>query len=114
MIGSRVIGNRERDNAFRLIGVYFFSKIISLLLGRKITDPSSGFRAFRLKALTHIQLYEDQYHTSELIIDAVKKNLRLGERPITIKKRAFGKSRKGKDWIYGFQFARTIIKTWWR
>lgn len=114
VIGSRVIGNREKDNLFRLIGVHLFSRIISLLLGRKITDPSSGFRAFRLKAIAMIQLYEDQYHTSELIIDAVKKNLRLGEIPVTIKRRASGKSRKGKDWIYGFQFARTIIKTWWR
>jgi hypothetical protein len=85
-----------------------------VLLGKKITDPSSGFRAFRMAAMASIQLQEDQYHTSELIIEAVKKGLRIGEVPITILKRKFGKSKKGKDLAYGFHFARIIVKTWWR
>jgi len=49
-----------------------------------------------------------------LIIEAVKSGLRIGEVPITILKRKFGKSKKGKDLAYGFHFARIIIKTWWR
>ena len=64
---------------------------------------------------THtIDLREDQYHTSELIIEAVKKSLRIKEVPVTILRRKFGKSKKGRDLIYGFHFAKTIIKTWWR
>ncbi|MGD8302292.1 MAG: hypothetical protein PVI55_07735, partial [Desulfobacterales bacterium] len=74
----------------------------------------SGFRAFKIDKLKNIALHEDQYHTSELIIDAVKKGLRIKEVPITILKRKFGKSKKGKDLIYGFHFARIIVKTWWR
>ncbi|MBL6995933.1 hypothetical protein, partial [Desulfobacula sp.] len=61
-----------------------------------------------------INLYEDQYHTSELIVEAVKKGMRIGEVPITILKRKYGKSKKGRDWIYGFNFAKTIVKAWWR
>jgi len=114
IIGSRILGHREKDNIFRLIGVYVFGFIISILLGKKITDPSSNFRAFKMEALITVILYEDQYHTSELIIEAVKKGLRLGEAPITILKRKYGISKKGKDFIYGFHFAKTIIKTWWR
>ena len=114
VIGSRILGNREKDSLFRISGVYFFGMLISLLLGKKITDPSSNFRAFKMDAMAPIQLYEDQYHTSELIIEAVKKNMRIGEVPITILKRKYGKSKKGKDLIYGFHFAKTIIKTWWR
>jgi len=34
--------------------------------------------------------------------------------PITIRKRKFGKSKKGKDFKYAFNFTRAIIKTWWR
>ena len=114
VIGSRILGDREKANWLRITGVYFFGRIVSALLGKKITDPSSGFRAFRMEAVASIQLQEDQYHTSELIIEAVRKGLRIGEVPITILRRKFGKSKKGKDLAYGFQFAKIIIKTWWR
>jgi hypothetical protein len=114
VIGSRILGGRERDSRLRLIGVYFFSFIINRLLGTKITDPASGFRAFKMNALKSIYLYEDQYHTSELIITAAKEGVRIGEVPITIHKRRFGKSKKGKNWKYGLHFSLTIIKSWWR
>lgn len=114
VIGSRILGKREKDSLLRFIGVLAFGKVVSLLLGEKITDPSSGFRAFRMEAMASINLYEDQYHTSELIIEAVKKGIRIGEMPITIFKRKYGKSKKGADSRYGLHFARTIIKTWWR
>jgi hypothetical protein len=114
VIGSRILGGREKSSWLRITGVYVFGRIVSILLGKKITDPSSGFRAFRMEAMASIRLHEDQYHTSELIIEAVKKGLRIGEVPITILKRRYGKSKKGKDLAYGFHFARIIIKTWWR
>ena len=114
VIGSRILGDREKANWLRITGVYFFSQMVSVLLGKKITDPSSGFRAFRMEAMATIRLHEDQYHTSELIIESVRKGLRIGEVPITILKRKYGKSKKGKDLAYGFHFARIIVKTWWR
>lgn len=114
VIGSRILGDREKDSRLRIVGVYIFGWLISLLLGKKITDPSSGFRAFRMESVASITLHENQYHTSELIIEAVKKGLRIGEVPITILKRKYGKSKKGSDWAYGLHFARIIIKTWWR
>lgn len=114
VIGSRIIGKREKDSTFRIMGVYLFGTIVSIILGKKITDPSSGFRAFKMDAMSQLSLHEDQYHTSELLIEAVKKGLRVKEVPIQILKRKHGKSKKGKDWIYGFQFAKIILKTWWR
>ena len=114
VIGSRILGDREKTNWFRITGVHLFGKLVSILLGKKITDPSSGFRAFRMEAMAAIKLHEDQYHTSELIIESVKKGLRIGEVPITILRRKYGKSKKGKDLAYGFHFARIIVKTWWR
>jgi hypothetical protein len=114
VIGSRILGGKERDSRLRLLGVYFFSFIINRLLGTKITDPSSGFRAFRMGVLSSVYLYEDQYHTSELIINAAKEGIGIGEVPITIHRRKFGKSKKGKNWKYGLHFSLTIIKSWWR
>lgn len=114
VIGSRILGHREKDSLFRLIGIYSFSFIINALLGIKITDPSSGFRAFRMDTVRSIHLNEDQYHTSELIINATKNRVRMGEVPITIMKRKYGKSKKGVDWKYGLRFAKIVITTWWR
>ncbi|MGB5748817.1 MAG: glycosyltransferase family 2 protein, partial [Desulfobacterales bacterium] len=114
VIGSRVLGTREKDSTVRAAGVHIFGVIISSLLGKRISDPSSGFRAFRMEPLKNIELREDQYHTSELIIEAVKKGLRVKEVPITILKRKYGKSKKGENLKYGFYFAKTIVKAWWR
>ena len=114
VIGSRVLGTREKDSVVRTAGVHIFGAIVSSLLGKRMTDPSSGFRAFKMDRIKDIDLREDQYHTSELIIDAVKKGLRVKEVPITILKRKYGKSKKGRNLKYGFYFAKTIIKAWWR
>ncbi len=114
VIGSRIIGGREKDSLFRLAGVYFFGFIINRLTGIRITDPSSNFRAFKTEVIDRVHLEEDQYHTSELIINAAKSGFRIDEAPITILKRKYGKSKKGKDWKYGLNFARIVIKSWWR
>jgi hypothetical protein len=114
VIGSRVKGENRGVSLFRTLGVHVFGALITLLMGTRVTDPSSGFRAFRMDAIAAVELNEDQYHTSELIIEAVKKGLRIEERPATILERRHGKSKKGKDWLYGIHFARIIFKTWWR
>lgn len=114
VIGSRILGAREKDSLLRISGVYLFGWVISLLLGVKITDPSSGYRAFRMDIMNTIYLVEDQYHTSELIIAAARNKVRIAEAPITIRRRKFGKSKKGKDFKYALNFTRAIIKSWWR
>jgi hypothetical protein len=114
VIGSRILGQREQDSLLRISGVYLFGWLISLLLGKKITDPSSGYRAFDMKIMAAIDLHEDQYHTSELIIAAVRNGIQIGERPITILRRKYGKSKKGRNLKYALNFARAILKTWWR
>ena len=114
VIGSRIMGQREKDSLVRITGVYTFGWFVSLLLGKKITDPSSGYRAFDLKIMKTIDLHEDQYHTSELIIEAVRKGIKIGERPITIMRRKYGKSKKGRNLKYALNFFRAIVKAWWR
>ncbi|CAB5132464.1 Glycosyl transferase, family 2 [Olavius algarvensis associated proteobacterium Delta 3] len=114
VIGSRVLGGMEPDSLFRTVGVHVFRFLVTLLTGKKLTDPSSGFRAFNVAATEKLRLTEDQYHTSELLIESVKQGLRVGEQPITILKRKYGRSKKGNDWIYGLQFFRVVMKTWWR
>ena len=51
VIGSRLIGEREKDSAVRLAGIYFFNAVIRLLTTASVTDCSNGYRALRLAAL---------------------------------------------------------------
>jgi hypothetical protein len=114
VIGSRLLGVREKDSPVRYAGIHVFNAVIRLLTAVKISDCSNGFRAFRVSELSRVRLRQDQFHTSELIIDAAKKGIRIGEAPVTVKRRLSGESKKGRNWRYGLSFARTILKTWWR
>jgi hypothetical protein len=114
VIGSRILGNHEKATWFRSIGIVFFSKIISLITGQRISDSSSGFKAFNMDRIKELNLNEDQFQSAEVLIEASKKGLRIGDVPITIKNRRFGASKKGTDLGYGFNFAKIILKTWWR
>jgi hypothetical protein len=79
-----------------------------------LTDCSSGFRAFNVNKISLLNLKEDQFQTAEVIVEAAKKSLRIGEVAITIVKRKHGTSKKGRDLKYGFFFAKTVLKSWWR
>ena len=57
---------------------------------------------------------EDQFQSSEVLIAAAKKGLRIGEVPIRITRREFGESRKGTNFAYGALYLRTVAKSWWR
>jgi hypothetical protein len=114
VIGSRTLGNHEKVTWIRNIGIVFFSKIISLITGHSISDSSSGFKAFNMQRVKELELNEDQFQSAEVLIEASKKGFRIGEVPITIKNRKFGDSKKGTDLSYGFNFAKIVLKTWWR
>jgi len=114
VIGSRILGHRERDDPIRYFGIKVFNHAIRFLNSIVITDCTNGFRAFKASELAKLDLRQNQYQTSELIIDAVKRGIRLGEVPVTVLKRRSGESKKGGYWKYGFNFAKTIIMTWLR
>jgi glycosyltransferase involved in cell wall biosynthesis len=114
VIGSRLLGEREPDSVLRLMGIHFFNAVIRLLTTAKVTDCSNGYRALRLAVLDRLELRQDQYHTSELIIEAAKKGVRIGEVPVTVSRRLSGESKKGRSWLYGMSFAKTVLKTWLR
>jgi len=112
--GSRVLGAQEKGSRIRQLGIVFFNRLISLLLWKKITDCSNAFRALKVSELAKLDLKQDRFHTTELIIDAVKKGIRFKEVPITVKHRLSGETKKPRAIRYGWNFLKTIIKTWWR
>ncbi|MBF0528718.1 MAG: glycosyltransferase [Deltaproteobacteria bacterium] len=114
VIGSRRLGETKSRSLLRNIGVVFYSSVISLFIGVKLTDCSSGYKAFSRRWMTNVILLEDQFQSTEVLITTVKKGLRVSEVPVTIECRTHGKSKKGTDLFYAGQVAKALIKAWWR
>ena len=112
--GSRVLGTYEKDSQVRAAGVVVFNWLISLLTLTRITDCSNAFRAIRVSELGKLKLRQSQFHSSEMLIEALKHGLRVVEVPITITRRMSGESKKGMTLTYGWGFARAIVTTWLR
>ncbi len=112
--GSRLLGDFESESTIRHIGVHFFSRLVTILTGRRITDPSSGYRAARADLLRKLVLEQDQFWTSEVLIEALRHRARIAEVPVTIEARKGGKSKKPKSLKYGWYFSKAIFQTWLR
>ena len=114
VIGSRVLGAAETDDAFRHAGVHVFGALVRVLTRSRVTDTSSGFRAMRVEVTETVRQDQVQYQTSELLIGALAQGYRVVERPITMRKRMAGQSKKGHNVLYGLRYARVILATWAR
>ena len=112
--GSRMLGEFEKESRLRHAGVLFFSRLVSLITGTRITDVSSGYRAIRADILKHLVLEQDQFSSSEVLVEGLRQHARIKEVPITIRARASGESKKPKNLRYGWSFTKVIIKTWLR
>jgi hypothetical protein len=112
--GSRLLGSFERESLVRHLGVHVFSRIITILTGRRITDPSSGYRAARADLLERLVLKQDQFWSTEILIEALRHRARVMEVPVTFLARAGGESKKPKSLRYGWNFLKVIIQTWLR
>lgn len=110
--GSRVLGEYERPLFGRSHGVKVFARLTSIIAKHPITDPASGFRAFRADALERLEFREKQFHASEVTIAAAKLGLRVREVPCTFRERAQGHTKKPPLLQYGWGYARSLLRTW--
>jgi glycosyltransferase involved in cell wall biosynthesis len=95
-IGSRFVdGSAEgsRSTFLRRIGIGYFSLLCFLLTGKRIKDPTSGFRCFAresIEALTAVPAQD--YPEVESFIDASRWGLRVLEVPSRFRERRGGAS----------------------
>jgi hypothetical protein len=112
--GSRVLGSFEVTSQARKYGVMLFARLLSALGRAKITDPSTGYRAMSIDALRELDLRQDQFYVSEIILDAGRKGFKVVEAPITLRRRASGDTKKPTTLRYAWGFSKVILKTWLR
>ena len=85
VIGSRFLGKTQDLPKYRKVGIKAITGLTNTVTNSKITDSQSGFRAYGKKALSEIIPTESGMGIStEILIKASKKQLKLVEVPITI------------------------------
>lgn len=96
VIGSRFIDKNAdgfKSSFLRRVGIKWLCACIKLTTGKKVTDPTSGFRATANKAL---KLFVDEYPTDypepESIVTAIKHGLKVEECQVLMHERQGGSS----------------------
>lgn len=95
VIGSRFLPPHVgyRSSFVRRIGINFFAWLISFLTGCKVTDPTSGFRAFNVKMIQlFARSYPHDFPEPEAIMVARRFKARVLEVPVEMRKRQEGVS----------------------
>jgi hypothetical protein len=112
--GSRVLGDADPNTRSRELGIVLFNRMISFITRTKVSDASNGYRAVRTTVLPQLVLRQEQFHTSEFLIEAIKRGVPAKEVPVTVAKRKHGHSKKPAVVRYGLGFTNAIVRTWLR
>jgi hypothetical protein len=94
VIGSRYIEERGYITPWlRRFGIMILSSVISLLVGQRITDPTSGFRALNRRAIHFCaEDYPFDYPEPESVVLFRRVGLKVVEIPVTMNPRYGGQS----------------------
>jgi glycosyltransferase involved in cell wall biosynthesis len=94
VVGSRFAGEGAyRSTAVRRIGIRIFARVVSAVVGQRVTDTTSGFRAVNRRGIALFAAdYPHDYPEVEATVMCVKHQLRLKEVPVTMRARGGGRS----------------------
>jgi hypothetical protein len=104
--GSRFLsaeGEGYRSSASRRLGIRFFAGVLSMITGRKVTDPTSGFRMCDRRGIElFARDYPHDYPEVEAVLMVHHHRLRMTEVPVRMLEREGGVSsiRSGKSVYY--------------
>jgi glycosyltransferase involved in cell wall biosynthesis len=116
VVASRRLGVDNTSDRFRKLGVKFFSFVMNRMTGAHLTDTSNGYRSLRVSMLADVvdRLTQEQYQTAELLITCLKRGWRVTEVPTNWFKRYSGTTKKGRNFLFGYRYAKVVLSTWWR
>lgn len=104
VLGSRFIGNVKHMPFLKKMGNKAFAVVFKQLTKTKLTDTTTGFRAFTKKVAEDIEYINKFTYTQEQIIKASKQKFRITEIPIETRK-----TRPSRLFKNPFEYA---IKAW--
>ena len=94
VVGSRYIKRSNYKTPWtRRLGMIILSSINSVILKKRITDTTSGFRAYNRKAILFLaDNYPDDYPEPEALVLLSRSSFRIAEVPVQMNNRLEGKS----------------------
>ncbi len=108
VIGSRFLKETDgfQSTFMRRVGITWLSFVIKAVTSKKITDPTSGFRASGRRAIDlFCKNYPIDYPEPDSIVSAMKQGLTVGEVSVLMRERQGGTSSIG-----GFKSIYYMIK----
>lgn len=108
--GSRFLDQSTEMPFLKKIIIMPLARLVNGLMGVKLTDPQSGFRAFTVKTAKQLTWQQDgPAHCSEILVKAHQQKLRITEAPVTIIYHRFGNNfLKGLGIIWDLLLAKLI------
>jgi len=97
VVGSRYLAEPGYEGStLRRLGNYILSKIAGLFSRQRVTDATSGFRAYSRRALEYLaSYYPPDYPEPESIVFLARQGLRIREEPVAMRARQGGVSSIG-------------------
>lgn len=94
LIGSRFLEKEGfQSTGMRRFGIRYFSALIKLLTGQKITDPTSGMRMINRDILAmYSESYPKDYPEPESVVAIINSGKKVMEYPVIMRKRMEGTS----------------------
>lgn len=94
VIGTRFLeAGGYRSSRLRRVGIYLFARLVSMIIGEKVTDTTSGFRAVNRRGIALFAAdYPQDYPEVETQALAHRHGLRLMEVPVRMRERQGGES----------------------
>ena len=94
-LGSRFLGTESYEPSLaRKAGMLFFRRLISFLIGTRITDSTSGFQAFNRKVIRYFttEVFPCDYPDADMLLTLHRAGFRIKEVPVKMYASASGKS----------------------
>jgi len=94
VVGTRFTGEQLYKAPFvRRVGMRIFARAVSLIVGQRLTDTTSGFRAVNRRGICLFAVdYPHDYPEVEATVLVHRHKLRMVEVPVTMRVRASGSS----------------------
>lgn len=112
VLGSRFAGYIEDMKSSKMIGNKLATKIASRAAGKKFSDAQTGFRAISKDAAMRLNVLGSFTYTQETLVQAVNKNLRITEVPVSFYKRNDDSRLFTSVWNYAKRGGGTLIRSY--
>ena len=111
VLGDRQVNKLDHMPTQKRIGNQMVSKVVSRLVGQKINDCQTGFRAFNKNALNKLHIFSGYTYTQETLLQAKFKGLKIVEVPVTFRKRADKSRLISNIFTYAFRTLTLLAST---